>query len=379
MGISRQEAIALVQRIADAANARDIPSLVNLYADDAVVVSPAFHLLTGRAAIGQSWELMLSTYPDWNVRPDEVLVDGDRIIALGINTATDRKGWFGLPPTGAKIQYRAVLLLTIADGKIVREERVYDLSAVLELLDKARLDRELATAAEVQRVLLSRTARVGSHYEVMGDSLPCRTIGGDFFEFVELPSGAVAVAVGDVAGKGPPAALLAAMLQGMVAVEARGAERPSAVMSSLNRALLDRGLGSQFATLVYGQLSPDGHFSYCNAGHNPPVMLAGGEIRRLTTGGPLLGAFRDAQFEEESRTLQPGDVVVTFTDGVSEACSVEGEEFGEERLISSLKMYAELPLPELIAALLGTVSKFTHTAKQADDITIAAMRFIEKE
>jgi len=378
MGISRQDAIALVHRIADAANTHDIPALMELYAEDAVVISPAMSRITGRAAIGAAWDLMLSTFPDWKVCPDEVLVDGDRIIALGVNTATDRKGWFGLPPTGSTINYRAVLLLTIVDGKIAHEERVYDVSSVLQLLEKARIDRELTTAAEIQRVLLSRTARIGSHYEAVGDSLPCRTIGGDFFEFIELPSGALAAALGDVAGKGPPAALLAAMLQGMITAESRAAESPSGLMSSLNRALVDRGLGSQFATLAYGVLFPDGRFSYCNAGHNAPLVASGSQIRRLTTGGPILGAFRDAAFEEETLALSEQDLVVMFSDGVTEACNPEGEEFGEERLISAVSSYAALPGREFLAAILGNVSRFCHDAQQTDDITVTATRFSKR-
>ncbi len=378
MGISRQDAIALVHRIADAANTHDIPALMELYAEYAVVISPAMSRITGRAAIGAAWDLMLSTFPDWKVCPDEVLVDGDRIIALGVNTATDRKGWFGLPPTGSTIKYRAVLLLTIADGKIAHEERVYDVSSVLQLLEKARIDRELTTAAEIQRVLLSRTARIGSHYEAVGDSLPCRTIGGDFFEFIELPSGALATALGDVAGKGPPAALLAAMLQGMITAEARGAESPSVLMSSLNRALVDRGLGSQFATLAYGVLFPDGRFSYCNAGHNAPLVASGGQIRRLTTGGPILGAFRDAAFEEETLALSEQDLVVMFSDGITEACNPQGEEFGEERLISAVSSYAALPGREFLAAILSNVSRFCHDAQQTDDITVTATRFSKR-
>lgn len=378
MGISRQDAIALVHRIADAANTHDIPALMELYAEDAVVISPAMSRITGRAAIGAAWDLMLSTFPDWKVCPDEVLVDGDRIIALGVNTATDRKGWFGLPPTGSTINYRAVLLLTIVDGKIAHEERVYDVSSVLQLLEKARIDRELTTAAEIQRVLLSRTARIGSHYEAVGDSLPCRTIGGDFFEFIELPSGALAAALGDVAGKGPPAALLAAMLQGMITAESRAAESPSGLMSSLNRALVDRGLGSQFATLAYGVLFPDGRFSYCNAGHNAPLVASGSQIRRLTTGGPILGAFRDAAFEEETLALSEQDLVVMFSDGVTEACNPEGEEFGEERLISAVSSYAALPGREFLAAILGNVSRFCHDAQQTDDVTVTATRFSKR-
>ncbi len=375
MGISRQDATAMIHRMADAANAHDIPALMDLYAEDAVVISPALSRITGRAAIGAAWDLMLSTFPDWKVCPDEVLVDGDRIIALGVNTATDRQGWFGLAPTGGMIKYRAVLLITIAEGKIVQEERIYDVNSVLQLLEKARIDRELTTAAEVQRVLLSRTARIGPHYQAMGDSLPCRTIGGDFFEFIELPSRALGIALGDVAGKGPPAALLAAMLQGMITAEARAAQAPSFLMSSLNRPLVERGLGSQFATLVYGVLFPDGRFSYCNGGHNPPFVVSGGQIRRLTTGGPIVGAFKDAAFDEETVRLNDQDLVIMFTDGVTEACNPEGEDFGEERLTAAVSSCASLPVPEFVAAILAAVSRFCQHAQQTDDITLTAVRF----
>lgn len=302
--MSREDGIALVRQLAEAVNAHDMSRLIDFYAEDAVVVSPAFKTVSGRAAIGAAWAVMFSTYPDWNIAVSDVLVDGNRVAAFGINTATDRNGWFGLPPTGAPISYRATLLLTLVGRRIVREERLYEMTAVLEHLEKARLDRELRTAAEVQTALLSRSAHVGRFYEAMGDSVACRTIGGDFFEFIELPSGDFGVALGDVSGKGPAAALLAAMLQGMITVEARAGQSPAATMSRVNRALVDRGLGSQFVTLVYGVLSSDGRFTYSNAGHNPPLLSSRAGIRRLTGRGPDLGGFRGVGIR--GRNAAPG-------------------------------------------------------------------------
>lgn len=376
MGISRGDAIALVHRLRDAVNAHDTTRLMNIYADDAVVVSPALSQLRGHAAIAAAWDAMFSSFPDWKVSVSDVLVDGDRIAAMGINTATDRTGWFGIPSTGEPISYRAVLLLTLVEGRIVREERVYDLSAVLEHLEKARVDRELKIAAEVQGVLLSRAARAGRHYEAMGDSVVARTIGGDFFEFIEMPSGEFGVVLGDVAGKGPAAGLLAAMLQGMFAVEARTGSRPSETMSRVNRALVDRGLeSSQFATLVYGVLWPDGQFTYSNAGHNPPVVLAEGKIQRLTTGGTILGAFKEAAFEEETLCLKENDVVVMFTDGVTEARNRHDKEFGEDRLISCVTAHHAQPAPKIVEAILSAVREFCGKAQQTDDITVTVTRF----
>ncbi len=262
--------------------------------------------------------------------------------------------------------------------KSLREERLYDISAVLGVLEKARLDQELRTAATVQSALLSRTLRTGSFYEAVGDSLPCRTIGGDFFEFMELPSGALGIALGDVSGKGPPAALLAAMIQGMLAVEARAQTNPAALMARLNSALLARGLGAQYATLVYGVLSADGRFVYSNAGHNPPVVISQGQARRLTCGGLVVGAFEEATFEEETLQLRDQDLVVMFSDGVTEARNDREEEFGEERLIASLPQSQSVSAPDVVQSVLRAVRAFCGEALQADDITLTVTRFRTK-
>jgi predicted ester cyclase len=375
MAISREEAIALFSRLADAVNRHDAETIMAYYADDAIVLSPAFHEMHGKAEIAKSWERMFANFPDWTVTGSDVLVDGDRVLAIGFNSFTDNKGWFGLPPTGERVTYRNHLLLTLRDGKVVREERLYDLSAVVGVLEKVRLEQELKTAAQVQAALLSRTVRSGSFYEAVGDSIPCRSIGGDFFEVMEMPSGELAIALGDVSGKGPAAALLGAMLQGMLAVEAQAQTTPAAVMSRLNRALLSRRLTAQFATLVYGVLSTDGRFTYCNAGHNAPFAMRDGQVRRLTTGGIVVGGFAEAIFEEETLQLQDGELVVLFTDGVTEACDERNAEFGEERLAARLSAAQGDATSGVVKSVLNAVHEFSGEAQQTDDITLVAVRY----
>jgi len=375
MSISREEAIALVTRLADAVNRRDALTLLTFYAEDATVISPAFGEMHGREAIAASWERVFANFPDWAVTGSDMMVDGDRILFFGVTSFTDNKGWFGLPPTGEHVGYRNLLLLTVVEGKVVREERMYDIGAVLGLLEKVRLEQELKTAAQVQSSLLSRAVRTGSYYQAVGDSAPCRTIGGDFFEFMELPSGGLSMAIGDVSGKGPPAALLAGMLQGMLAVEAQGEAKPAAVMSRMNRALLGRGLRGQFASLMYGLLSADGRFTYCNAGHNAPILLAGGRMLRLDTGGLVVGGLPEATYEEESLQLRDGDTVVMFTDGVTEARSSDAEEFGEERLIACLSEVKAMRPAEIVQAVLNAVRAFCGEAPPVDDITVTVTRF----
>ncbi|HEV2491049.1 MAG TPA: SpoIIE family protein phosphatase [Candidatus Acidoferrales bacterium] len=374
--MSREEALAFARILENAVNSHDVGTLANLYAKDAVLVSPVFHEVHGRAAIERNWEVIFSTYPDWCVRVADVLVDGNRLALMGTATATDHKGWFGLPPTDGVISYRAVILLTFDRGKVVRDERLYDNSAILEHLEKIRLDNELSTAAEVQRALLSRTARSGSFYDIAGDSIASRTIGGDFFEIAELPAGAIGVALGDVAGKGPAAALLAAMLQGMFAFEAQAGNRPGVMLARMNRAVAERGLGWRLATLAYGVLSPDGGFAYSNAGHNAPVMLRGAEVHRLTAGGPILGALLDAKFPEETFQLKKWDTIIMFSDGIPEARNDVDEEFGEERLIASAKAHLSEPSVEMARAILAAAREFSQGKEQSDDMTVTVARFL---
>jgi ketosteroid isomerase-like protein len=281
----------LIRQLLEAAYRHDYARVTECYAADAVAVSPVFGEVRGREAVGATWRTLFTTFADLVIENVDFLVDGDRVAVLGKIVTTDRIGWFGLPPTGSPITYRLVLLFTVRNGEIVHDERIYDSSGVVERLEKARLDKELRTAAEVQRTLSSRTARVGSFYESVGDSLPCRAIGGDFFEAIALPSNDCGLVMGDVAGKGPAAALLAAMIQGMFAVEAPTGDGPARTLSRINRRLADRDLGSRFATLFYAILSPNGRLVYTNGGHNAPVVVGvggGGGMAPMGIGGAVV-------------------------------------------------------------------------------------------
>lgn len=373
---SREQAVAFAKWLENAVNAHDVEALVARYADNAVMISPVFHDIRGRDAIAASWREVFQRFPDWQVSTKEILVDGDRLAFVGTCTATDRNGWFGLPPTGEPFTYQALILLTMCEEKIVRDQRLYDQSGVLEHIEKIRMDQELQTAAEVQNALLSRTVRRAANYEASGDSLACRTIGGDFFDFFELPGGSFAMLLGDVAGKGASAALLASMLQGMFTAEARIESSPAQALANINLALAERRLSARFATLVYATLSPDGRLAYSNAGHNAPIVLANGSVRRLATGGPILGAFANARFEQESLHLNDGDLVVMFSDGVTEAVNEAGDEFGEERLIALIRNGQHNSAAELTKHVLDAVTDFSRGAAPSDDITVSVLRML---
>jgi serine phosphatase RsbU (regulator of sigma subunit) len=373
--MSREQALEFVSQLEEAVNTHDTARLMGFYADEAVTVSPVFTGISGRTAIAKSWNDMFALFPDWTVAVTDVLVDGDRIVFMGTAGATDQHGWFGEPATHERIEYRAIIILTMAKGKIVRDERIYDLASVLQRLEKTRLDKELRMAAEVQRVLLSRAIHSTPFCVAAGDSIPCRAIGGDFFELMDLPSGDFGIALGDVAGKGPASALVAAMIQGMLAVEVQTEASPAAVLTHLNRLLLSRGLEPRFVTLIYGVLSPDGRFVYANGGHNPPILLARDGPRQLTVGGSIVGAFQAATFQEETIYLSYGDSLIAFSDGVTEASDAAGEEFGEERLMSFATSCNATSAPEMLQGILKRVEDFCAGTTQADDITLTVTRF----
>lgn len=373
--MSPDQARALARRLLDAVARRNLPQLVDCYAQEAVMVSPMFGQVQGRAPIMATWEKLFTMFAEWSVEVSDILVDEDRIAVLTTVSAIDSVGWFGLPPTSCAIDYRLVLLLTVAGGRVIRDERIYDSRGLAERLEKTRLDHELRTAAEVQRALLSRTSHRTTFCESVGASVPCRSIGGDFFEFIELPSGEVGIAMGDVAGKGPAAALLGAMLQGMLAAYAPAGGSPAALVGRVNQLLIARRLEARFATFVYGVLAPDGRFVCVNAGHNQPALVGRDGIRRIATGGTILGQFAGAKFEEDTRVLRAGETLVMFTDGVTEAVNTGGEEFGEQRLLAHLAAGASSAPALLLDGLLAAVREFCSDAEQNDDITVMITRF----
>jgi sigma-B regulation protein RsbU (phosphoserine phosphatase) len=243
-----------------------------------------------------------------------------------------------------------------------------------EALEKARLEQEMRIAAEIQQALFPKAERTGSFFQAAAASLPCRSIGGDFFDYIDFQRG-FGFALGDVAGKGPPAALLSALMQGIFAAQATSTLEPAATMELVNTALVRRGIESRFVTIFYGILTADGTLTYSNAGHNPPLLFARNGVRRLEVGGPIVGLFDGAPFEQERLQLAAGDRLVIFSDGVSEASDVAGEEYGDNRIIDALKDTDAETSPAVLARLLASVRAFSTGAPQSDDITAMVIRY----
>ena len=244
-----------------------------------------------------------------------------------------------------------------------------------ETMEKARMEQEMRIAAEIQQALLPKAGRSGVFFKAAAASLPCRSIGGDFYDYVDALNGSLGFALGDVAGKGPPAALLSAMMQGIFAAQAASSDSPSQTVSRVNLALYRRGIESRFVTLMYGALYPDGRLQYCNAGHNPPLVVGPTDFRRLERGGPIVGLFEGASYEEETVTLNVGDWLIVYSDGVSEALSADGEEYGEARILTCVRKNLDMEPQELLDSMFADVRDFARGAAQSDDITAMVLRF----
>jgi serine phosphatase RsbU (regulator of sigma subunit) len=244
-----------------------------------------------------------------------------------------------------------------------------------EALDKAKFEQELKVAAAIQQSLLPPAARQGAYFSTAAASIACRAVGGDFFDYVDLPNAGFGFIVGDVAGKGSPAALLAAAVLGMFSAEAMYQTSPAAVITRLNQGLFRRAIESRFLTTFYGIMKADGAFTYCNAGHNPPILLSPSGVRRLETGGVVLGLFEHASFEEETVQLQPGDAIVVFSDGVTEALNPQGDEYTDERLVASVTARPWPSPQDAVDAVLADVRSFCGDATQSDDVTMMMVRY----
>jgi sigma-B regulation protein RsbU (phosphoserine phosphatase) len=273
-------------------------------------------------------------------------------------------------PLGSAVSRAALETLSAEAALAIENARLYR-----QALDRAKLEQELKVAAEIQRALLP-AARVDKTFcAAFGSSAPCLAVGGDFFDYVDLPAGQFGFIVGDVAGKGSPAALLAAAVLGMFSVESMYHPRPAAVVTRLNRGVFRRTVENRFLTAFYGILAPDGTFTYTNAGHNGPVLVSSSGSRRLETGGLLLGLFEHAEFDEETVTLDRGDFIVAFSDGVTEAFDVNGEEYGDARLLASIERHRGKTPEGVIDGLLEDVKAFTGEATQNDDLTLVMVQY----
>ncbi|MCP5120416.1 MAG: SpoIIE family protein phosphatase [bacterium] len=265
------------------------------------------------------------------------------------------------------------LLTVMANVAAMRIERER-----LAATEQARkiYQRDLEQASEIQKQFLPRETPQSEGVELAGYNEPCHTVGGDYYDFVQYPDGRLVIALGDVAGKGMPAALLMVNLQARVQMLAEQPSPPSEMVAHLNKAMTAACPGNRFVTFFLCQIDPaTGELVFSNAGHNPPYLVrASGDVEELDGGGPVLGILPGIKYTEHSRQVDPGDTLVIYSDGVSEAADPDENEFGEERLIELIREHRQQSPQELIDTIITKVEEFASGAPAADDFTLVVVR-----
>ena len=241
--------------------------------------------------------------------------------------------------------------------------------------------KQLEQAAEIQRGLLPVQAPEVSGVDLAGYNAACHTVGGDYYDFLPYADGRVGLLVGDVAGKGMPAALLMSSLQARVQVLFDDPENLAALVTRLNRIITSNCPSNRFITFFIGVLDPKtGNLTYVNAGHNPPLVAhADGSVEKLEGTGLILGILPVATYAQKTCNLAPGDAVLLFSDGVTEAVRPDAdEEFGEDRLAQSFSKLRDQDAQSIIESVNQQVRDFTAGAPPADDITLVVAKRLAK-
>jgi phosphoserine phosphatase RsbU/P len=245
-----------------------------------------------------------------------------------------------------------------------------------ELVEKKRIESQLEVARKVQASLLPDKPPDLAGYDIAAINLPTYEVGGDYYDYIKFGSNQIGVAIADVSGKGVAASLIMATFRAALRTQVRNDFSLSHIMKVLNLHLWESTADSQFVTAVYGVLDPEsGRFTYTNCGHNPPLLVRpDGTFEELTKGGPVLGVLEKAQYEEAIVTILPGDALVLYTDGVIEATSEEGREFGSRRLEQTLLASLDLASRKIIRAIMDATRSFSGTDSYEDDFTLVVLK-----
>jgi predicted permease len=340
----------------------------------------------------------LQTIVEWTAenrpaRLDEVkaLADAHVRMAVPLRTRDELAGILLLGPRDSdRIPYGAAekeALRTCADHFALMIENAALTDRVVE---QETLRRDLALAVEVQRRLLPAACPSGGAADFAAVSVPARSIGGDYYDFIEAGDHRIGIALADVSGKGIAAALIMSVVQASLRIIASDVDLSLPCLAAkMNEFLYRTTPGNRYATFFYAQLdSGRRQLRYVNAGHNPPYLIRHGTLGRsdgtegyaiqeLSAGGAVIGMLPGLDYEEAVVDLCPGDVVLVFTDGVTEAHNPENEEFGEQRVQALLRETAHLPVQEISARITHALSGWTRDAPQYDDVTFVVMKIVD--
>jgi sigma-B regulation protein RsbU (phosphoserine phosphatase) len=345
--------------------------------------------LTIEAGELQTWANALNTLPaslrEGRAAEREVIRNVGARLMVQVRLKDELVGILSLGARRAEFQYThsdRELLMSIAAQLAL----AIDNARLTErIVAQERLRRELALAAEVQQRLLPAQVPCGGAIDVAGFCEPARGVGGDYYDFINFDTEQLGVAIADVAGKGMPAALLMSTVQATLrSLTARnGLPSPPTpqldqMVGKLNRLIFNSTNGSHYVTFFYASFDQTSRLlTYVNAGHNPPLYLRSGlnaEFRQLTAGGLVAGAFEHANYDQESVQMDSDDLLFMYTDGLTEALSRDGEEFGDDRLKEVLAAHSVLPVNEIRDQVVKRVKEWCIGAPLYDDLTFVVMK-----
>jgi phosphoserine phosphatase RsbU/P len=288
---------------------------------------------------------------------------------------------------------RVIGLIYVDSPNLIREFSREDLNLLTVManvaairIEHARLNeveeqeramaKDMEQAALIQNRLLPAAPPAITGMDIAGKTAACRTVGGDYYDYLKFPDGRFAMLVGDVAGKGMPASLLMSSLQARVQVVFEDGDNLAQKMGRLNKATCSNCPDNRFITFFMTVADPaTGELVFSNAGHNPPLLVrSSGTVETLQGGGMILGILPMATYQEARVTMDPGDVLVLFSDGVTEAADPRGEDFGEDRLADLVKSMHDRPAKDIVDAIHTAVLGFTEGSPPADDITVVIAR-----
>jgi sigma-B regulation protein RsbU (phosphoserine phosphatase) len=249
-------------------------------------------------------------------------------------------------------------------------------SLASEAAQRERVNREIEIAREVQERLFPQEMPDIPGATVAGFCRPALGVGGDYYDVIDLGEGRVGLAVGDVSGKGISAALLMASLRASLrGITLDGPRDFAKLMHKVNRLVYEASASNRYATFFFASYDPSTRTLECvNAGHNPPLLLRGSQTIRIEADGPVVGLLPFAPYTEQSQVLEPGDLLILYTDGISEAMTNDEEEWGEERMIVAAQSAQNQSASKVLDTIFVATDAFTAGAPQHDDMTLLVLK-----
>jgi phosphoserine phosphatase RsbU/P len=353
-----------------------------------------------------SFPIVISIERDWGQRERATLRRINSTLLIPVATKDELLGMMSLGPRLGDLPFSREDKQLLTAVAFQMAFAIQNAELVQQIAEEERLRHELEIATAVQKRLFPECPPDVASLDLAGVCHPARGVGGDYYDFILLDDKKVGIAVADVAGKGISAALLMSTVQASLRSQAPSVNgKLTELVSSMNRLLHVSTDAASYATFFFAQFDEEnGMLTYVNAGHNPPILVRAAaslkaqgaahataigvesrmvdadtnaeaeEILNLTTGGPIIGAFQASVYEQESIQMHSGDLLLAYTDGVTEAFNIEEEEFGEERLRSLLASRAHCSAIELTEKIVESVREWSRGAQQHDDLTLVVMK-----